>query len=536
MPRRPEFRAVVGRVFFAASVMVCMACGAAWGLVESVGPAGTNARGLHAGGITGKGIHIAMLSSGNALAAHEAFRLSDTQNAVINYDFTGSGILATSHDTQVAGIIVSQGGTNHPDYHGVASGARLHSARISSGTLSASIVERALRELIADNGCRIVVTGVQLPSSSATPDGKSTWAKLYDYYAEHYDVLFANASGNSESAITVFGDGYNGITTGGLALNDKGDYRIVGSISNAGPTADGRRKPELTAPAQRQMIPHAATHTAWSVVGTTAGETSYAVPHTAGAAALLMERAAQTETPGDDKSLTIKAILVNTANPNLFDRSNTWTTPAETVWHPHRGFGRLDAERAMKLLTAGQLHPDTAVSSAAGWAYESLDYYAQHNYRVVGVKQQRLVITLTWHRKLIRHSALSYVEESPRFNLLLEIKSPTGQTLFTESDSKNNLRKADIRLAEDGEYHVIVRNIAYQQNRNYALAFELIDPIVGDLNGDYQVDSLDISEFSQMWLAGANGGSYSGVRHTTLSEFSLVSENWLTYQPYYACY
>jgi hypothetical protein len=516
--------------------MVCLLCGVTQGLVESVGPAGTNARILHDQGLTGKGVPIAMLSSGNALAAHEAFRISGTQNAVINYDFTGSGISATSHDTQVAGIVVSRGGTNYPDCRGVAPGARLHSARISSGTLSASTMERALQDLIADKGCRIVVTGVQLPSSSATPDGKSTWAKLYDYYADHYDVLFANASGNSESAITVFGDGYNGITTGGLALDDKGDYRIVGSISNAGPTADGRRKPDLTAPAQQQMLPNAATTTAWSAVGTVSGETSYAVPHTAGAAALLMERAAQTETPNDDKSLTIKAILINTANPNLFDKSNTWTTPAETVWHPHRGFGRLDAERAMKLLNAGPVHPDTPVSVAAGWAYQSLGFYAQHGYRILGAKQQRLVITLTWHRKLIRNSALSYVEEVPRFNLLLEIKSPTGQTLFSESDTKNNLRKADIRLAEAGEYRVTVRNLAYQQNRDYALAFELIDPILGDLNGDYQVDSLDISEFSQTWLSDVNGGYSSGVGYATLSEFTIVSENWLTFQSYYACY
>lgn len=536
MPRRPEFRPVRGSMVVIAGGIVCLLCGVTRGLVESVGPAGTNARILQKQGITGRGIHIAMLSSGNALAAHEAFRVSDTHCAVTNYDFTGDGVSAASHDTQVAGIIVSQGGANYPGCRGVAPGALLHSARISSGTLSASLMERALQELIAVKGCRIVVTGVQLPSSSATPDGSSTSAKLYDYYAEHYDVVFANASGNSESAITVFGDGYNGITTGGLALDDKGEYRIVGSLSNAGPTVDGRRKPELTAPSQRQMVPHAASVTTWSAAGTAGGQTSFSMPHTAGVAALLMERAAQTESPGDDKSLTIKAILVNTANPNLFDKSNTWTTPAETVWHPHRGFGRLDAERAMNLLNAGQFHPAAPVSAAAGWAFESLDSYAQHDYRIVGGNQRRLVITLTWHRKLIRNSALSYVEESPRLNLLLEIKSPTGQTLFSESDSKNNLRKADIRLAENGTYHVIVRNLAYQKNRDYALAFELVDPVLGDLKGDSQVDPLDISEFSQRWLAEADDGYSPGIGYTTLSDFSTVSGNWLNYQSYYACY
>ena len=64
------------------------------------------------------------------------------------------------------------------------------------------------------------MTGIQLP-----PTMDPNWSRMYDYYAEHYDVVFANAAGNSypnDSNISVFGDGYNGITTGGLAEPNTG--------------------------------------------------------------------------------------------------------------------------------------------------------------------------------------------------------------------------------------------------------------------------------------------------------------------------
>jgi len=445
-------------------------------LVESVGSNGSNARIVQQQGLTGKGIGIVMLSSGNARAAHEAFAVSDAERAVINYDFTGKGAKAASHDTQVAGIITAQGGQQYPSCLGVAPGACVHSARISDGGLSPYVIDRALNELIVNKGCRIVVTGVQIPASAAAPNGSSVWSKIYDYYAEHYDVFFANAAGNSDSTVTIFGDSYNGVTTGGLALDSAGRYRIIGSISNPGPTLDLRRKPELTAPAQRQMIPNASGDTSWSSAGSARGETSFSAPHTAGAAALLMERAAQTDTPYDDKSLTIKAVLVNAADPNVLDKSGKPTDPDKTLWHPQRGYGRLDAGRALKLLKAGRVRPDHPIENTAGWAYETMGFYDRHRYTINAKKDQRLNLTVTWHRKLRRYSPVSYVEEAPRFNLQLDIKSPSGQVLFSEYDPQNNLRKAGLVLPEDGLYRVEIRNRVYQKDRSYALAFELIQP------------------------------------------------------------
>lgn len=455
--------------FILLGIILILAGQSVFGLVASTGPNGSNAQTVHAQGLTGKGVNVAMLSSGNALQTHEAF----AGHAVLNHDFTGKGTAPNSHDTQVAAIVVSRGGSGEQsDCRGVAPGATLHSARISDGILSLATVDRALHELIVNHGCRVVVTGIQMPSSSVKPDGQSPWSRMYDYYAEHYDVVFANASGNSESAITVFGDGFNGITTAGLALDDEGRHRRIGAISNPGPTADGRRKPELAAPAQRQMMPTSANNAAWAAAGTANGETSFSTPHTAGAAALLLEYAAQTSTPDDDKSLTMKAVLVNTANPDINDKANAATQPDELLWHPHRGYGRLDAARALRLLEAGQVRPDTAIRQSAGWAFEKMDAYEPHTYRLEGKKGQRLTITVVWHRTLERQSFAAYRPENPSFNLLMQIKSATGETLFDESDFKNNLRKASIVLPIDGTVSILLQNQSLQSNRAYALAFE----------------------------------------------------------------
>jgi hypothetical protein len=224
------------------------------------------------------------------------------------------------------------------------------------------------------------------------------------------------------------------------------------------------------------MLPNAGGDTAWSAAGSSRGETSYAAPHTAGVAALLMEYAARTETPLDDKSLTLKAVLVNTADPDLLAKANRLTHPEENVWHPHRGYGRLNAARAFDLLSAERIRPDETTSAAAGWAYETLMENQRNIFRIEAHKGQRLIVTLAWHRKLFRSDTLLFVEEAPRLNLLLEVRAPDGTALFAESDDDNNLRKAALTIPLDGRYTLIVRNQTRRPSRDYALAFELLNP------------------------------------------------------------
>jgi len=190
-----------------------------YGLAGSTGPDGSNAQGVHGLGETGEGVNVGVVSLRNTRITHEAFKDPNGVSHAFSYDFTGDGIAITDHDTYMAGIVASRGGASYPNEIGVAPGANIHSARIAddNSNMTNIFLTDALDELIIVQNCRVISTGFQ---SVLIPDGDSAWTKIYDYYACEYDVVFANASGNNAPAVTVVGDAYNGITTGGLRVTE----------------------------------------------------------------------------------------------------------------------------------------------------------------------------------------------------------------------------------------------------------------------------------------------------------------------------
>ncbi len=122
----------------------------AFGLKEALGEHGVNAYAVHQQGITGDGVNIGLLSAGNVRKGHIAFERRSA-SAVTNYDFTGDGLSRSSHDTHMAGIILSNGSPTHPNQIGVAPGASLHSARFSNKQLYPSKVAQALDALIKNH-------------------------------------------------------------------------------------------------------------------------------------------------------------------------------------------------------------------------------------------------------------------------------------------------------------------------------------------------------------------------------------------------
>ena len=274
MKNRYIYRLILlGFLFFSA---------AGFGMRQAMGPQGVNAYAVHAQGITGDGVNIALLSTGNTRARHAAFERS-YGSAVTLYDFAdNAGLSWTYHETYLAGIIISGGSPTHPNQIGVAPGAKIHSGRISGKHIQARYLQDALDTLILKKNCRVIVTGIQLSSPNVAANGQSYWTQLYDYYAEKYDVIFANAAGNFSPQITIFGDGYNGITTAGLTKDNKGDYRKVGRGSNSGPTLDNRQKPDVAAPTESLYCPNSSGDDLWAVADPNGrGLTSYAIPFTA---------------------------------------------------------------------------------------------------------------------------------------------------------------------------------------------------------------------------------------------------------------
>ena len=361
----------------------------------------------------------------------------------------------------------------------MAPGARLHSARFSNKQLYPSKVAQALDALVKNYHCRIIMTGIQLPKEIVIADGNSDWTKLYDYYAETYDVIFASAAGNSSPEITVFGDLYNGITTAGLVKNDPNGfvYCKIGSASNKGPTGDGRKKPEIAAPTQGLVAPTSSGDDHWKTLDPGGrGLTSYAVPHTAGVAALLLEAAAKSSIENDDKTEVIKAVIINAVNPTVFNVDGHIGNPADSItqWKTDSGYGKLDALRAYKMLTAKPLVRNMPVQQDRGWAYGVMKEKQTHEYMIQGKKGQRLVATVTWHRKLEKVGK-KYFEEPNRFYLDLKVLSPSGKMLAFETAGRNNLIKTDQVLKEDGQYTIVLKNPSPAKNRDYGMSFELME-------------------------------------------------------------
>jgi len=482
----------------------------AYGLEESTGPGGSNATAVHQLGQTGQDVNIGLILSGNVRITHQAFKDGNGISHAFNYDFGGDGISIIAHDTQLAGIISSRGDSSHPNDFGVAPGADIHCARVSDNSSGVSWTEldNALETLITTQNCRVIVTGFELVG--VDPDGNSSMTMLYDYYAYQYDVIFANAAGNENTFVAIFGDAYNGITTGGLRLTDPSnpfDYRRAGSITGSGPTADGRRKPDITAPAQSQTTPTSSGDFAWATVGSAGGETSYSVPQAAGAAAVLLGQADITEGPNDNSSVVIKAVMVNAAFPNVKNKSAVETNPADSnnTWHKDRGYGRLDVLRGYQTLDTSEVEPDISISQEKGWGFGRLEQGQSDNYTITVTAKCRLIATLAWQRRVTK---TGFILNAYLADLDMIVYKPNDvNAIFSESlfnlDPNNNLEKCDLLIAEQGDYTIeIVNNSTNGEPADYGMAFELRPIITGDLPPvDYTVDFLDFSALANDWLS-----------------------------------
>lgn len=141
----------------------------------------------------------------------------------------------------------------------------------------------------------------------------------------HPQVVCANYTLGSISC------GRDTITVGSYRAGESD--RSISASSSAGPTRDGRQKPELSAPGEYLATPQEQKGVLAAESGTNGAMrkagTSMAAPHVAGLIALLLQRA--------DMPLTIEQI-----RSRLFDTVRN-DPPADGTWHPQYGFGRVDA-------------------------------------------------------------------------------------------------------------------------------------------------------------------------------------------------
>ncbi|MCK4913178.1 MAG: S8 family serine peptidase [Planctomycetes bacterium] len=521
-----------------------------YGLAESTACDGSNAQAVHELGFAGQDVNVGLISSRNTRITHEAFKDSNDISHAFSYDFSGEGIAVSSHDTWVAGIIASKGGiSSNPNDIGVAPESDIHSARIADNNNDVyySYLSNALEGLVINNDCRVVATGASLGTEG---DGQTQWTIIYDYYAYEHNAIFAIPAGNSGSQVDIFGDAYNGITTGGLIVTEPDVYLKVGSSSGSGPTADGRRKPDVVAPSQSQTMPSGGSDTSWYEWTAADGATSLSTPHTAGIAALLLSLADTTAEPNDNKNEVIKAVIVNSAFPNIIDKSGNQTNPADpnNTWHPQRSYGRIDCLRAHELLDANQITPDVNTTQQKGWAFGTVEPGSEHIYTIIAQSNCRLIATLNWNRRI------EWTENKPPngkidageldaylANLDMEIYQPNEPNIaiFSEEvsglDPNNNLEKCDILLETDGNYTIkIINNSDNGETASYGLAFELYPLIDGDFSpADYIVDYEDLSTLAYQWLTENDETDLIEDGITNMLDFAAFVSNWLEIDPTY---
>jgi hypothetical protein len=522
-------------------LLIVIFCGSVYALQGSTAENGSNAKAVHDLGITGKGVKVGLMTFGNVLATHRAFLDANGVTSVFNHNYTtdNAGFIYIYHDTPFAGIIKSRGTPSHPNDIGVAPDANIHCGRIVDNTsgIQLSYIQTALNDLVANLGCKVIVTGIQFGAADVNANGQSQWTLAYDYYAQQYDVIFANAAGNSYPNITVFGDGYNGITTGSLEDSAIDNYNQVGDTTINGPTVDGRKKPEVMTPSTGQVVPgYSGGDPNYWYITPGDGATSWAVPHTAGVAALLFQYANQSTDPDDGHGEVIKAVIVNSTFPNILDKNGNYTDPANQTWNNQRGYGRIDALRAYQTLSSAKVSKSTTITSSVGWAYDTMSSSATHTYIIRSNKNKRLVLTVTWNRKINfnKNNPSPYSVDLPLFNIDLTVKNPEGGIIYSETDDVNNLEKVDLLLPADGNYTVTLHNTT-TKSRAYGLAFELLPPIPGDFDTNYVVDERDLNQIAVEWLT---AGPDADIVHDSNNivnwlDFAAFADNWLKFDKRY---
>lgn len=282
----------------------------------------------------------------------------------------------------------------------------------------------------------------------------------YDIYAARYNVLFVSGIGNlggPQSPATA----YNGIAVAAL-----------GGTTAVGPSAAGRCKPDITAPA---------------------AFTSFSTPQVAGAAAILLQAAAR----GDGGSGTsadladiraIKALLLNGAQ-----KPWGWTNSSNIPLDLRHGAGALNVFQSYRQLRAGRHtaassqsialgnpHPPPAppanpITSRRGWDFAtasstiSTDGVRHYFFDVLGPSNRTFTTTLVWNRQQ-NQTGINDLD-------LFLYRAPENTLVASSISLLDNVEHLYVTNLPPGQYNLqvfksggVLKRVT--NNETYALAFD----------------------------------------------------------------
>jgi subtilisin family serine protease len=272
-------------------------------------------------GYTGEGSTVAVLDSGiddthPDLAGQVVGRQNFTEGDEPDEDLYG-------HGTHVASTIA---GTGAGRYEGVAPGAKLLDGKVCVEVGCAeSWILAGMTWAAADQDADVVNLSLGGEDDPNVVDPiEQAVQTLSDQYGTLFVIAAGNADGVTEGAISSPGSAEAALTVGAV-----GDDDAMADFSRRGPTADGRLKPDITAPGVNITAAKSKDSPGPDDQYIAESGTSMATPHVAGAAAILAQR--HPDWPGR----RLKAALVASAQPN----------PDYGVYA--QGGGRLDVARAV---------------------------------------------------------------------------------------------------------------------------------------------------------------------------------------------
>lgn len=429
-------------------------------------PYNYEARGTHAVGwlnagipgaphLDGAGVVIG-LGDGGALGGHP-----DLGDRVV-HSTTDYALDWGDHPDMVAGVLAGAGVVD-PRHRGAAAEAELVVESAAAITARAPSLHAAYGMTITNNSYgpsfRCATAG-RYAASSATID-----QQLLDHPA----LLHVYAAGNhgrqdcDEAPAPGYGTLPGGAQTAknALTVGNVGLDRRRYPTSAAGPTRDGRLKPDLVAVGEAVTTPD---RDGGYARGT---GTSYAAPGVAGALALLTQRYRQLHAGTDPGGALLKAVTCATA---------TDLGPAGPDYR--YGFGMLDARRALAVLEAGSYARGTARQGAAATHVVSVPAGAT-----------RLSALLYYHDQ----AASPFAREPRRLvtDLDLALVTPAGDSLAPWTldpaapgaaatrtrDAANNAELVTLDDPPPGTYALVVggRELPYGA-RDYVLAWDVRRP------------------------------------------------------------
>jgi hypothetical protein len=395
------------------------------------------------------------------------------------------------------------------------------------------------------------------------------WTRALESVAAQKDILIIASVGNGSGVMPpeplYHGAGSNVLGVGVIdsvpephgPLDLHRFSHARGVHSSMGPTGDLRCKPDIVAPGSA-FVPAYNRKDEYLVVE---NWSSLSAPIVCGTAALLLDKAAQTDTLHQPmtggRSLVLKSILMNSARKPAYWHKGQ---PAagddhETPLDLRHGAGILDAEAAYDLLLAGAGKPglvrtsgwDTRVLEKSDWGYEYAFTVTDPN--------QLITATLCWNRAFAdRYPYRRQMNLDTDLRLELwgvDANDPTREVLLDYSDSVND-NVEHIYMTCDPAFVNYAIRVRFNENsspavsQRFAVAWSVgpdrqaDDPWWYDLNGDSVIDAADklaFAMFDEGLAVSMNPAIVQQALNMSADRAALLKDNWPQYKlrlPLYA--